>query len=302
MDEWPLIDPTTWYEIIRPIVAQSSDRWAMFIFTPKGRNHAYQMWVKSREAKEWGRYTLNAETSGIIPQSELEAIKKEIPAMAYSQEFLCEFGDDSTSVFKGVDFCISGGLEPYRREYSYVTGVDLAKMEDYTVLITICRETRHVVSYRRCTDVEWTVQKEMIIDEINKYRSMAVIDATGVGDPIFEDLKRVGVNARPFKFNNTNKKEIIDRLSVCIEQRLITFPEIVPLIDELKTYAYELTPSRNVRYNAPNGMHDDSVISLALAVWGMRNFIYNPKTLEEKQRARAVRRVKRSPANAGIGF
>lgn len=300
VDEWPLVDPVTWDEIIRPIVAQSIDRWAIFIFTPKGRNHAYQMWVKTRDSAEWGHYTLTAEESGIIPDAELEKIKKEVPAMAYAQEFLCEFGDDATNVFKGVDYCIMGGYEKYRPEYSYVTGVDLAKIEDYTVLTTICRETRHIVNHVRCNNVEWSVQKEMIIDEVNKYQSMAVIDATGVGDPIFEDLRRAGVNARPFKFNNTNKAELIDRLAVCIEQRLITFPDVLPLIDELKTYAYDLTPSRNIKYGAPEGMHDDCVISLALAVWGMRNFIYNPKTIEERKKRKFIHKL--HPANAGIGF
>ena len=38
--------------------------------------------------------------------------------------------------------------------------------------------------------------------------------------------------------------------------------------DNALAYEYELTPSRNVRMNAPEGMHDDCVISLALATWG----------------------------------
>lgn len=298
-DEWPLMDPVTWDEIIRPIIAQSIDRWAMFIFTPKGRNHAHQMWVMRQNNSEWGHYTLDAETSNIIPESELVKIKQEIPAISYAQEFMCEFGDDSTSVFKGVDYCISGGFQKYNPLYSYVTGVDLAKIQNYTVITTLCRETRHVVNHIRGNDVEWSIQKEIIIDEVKRYNSLAVIDATGVGDPIFEDLVLAGVNAKPFKFNNTNKKQLIDRLAVSIEQRLVTFPEIFCLIDELKTYAYDVTAAGNIRYNAPTGMHDDCVISLALAVYGCRNFINNPKNIKLVNKKR---RVKRQSSNAGIGF
>jgi len=128
---------------------------------------------------------------------------------------------------------------------------------------------------------------------------MAVVDATGLGDPIFDDLRRVGVHARAFKFTNSSKKELIDRLCVVIEQRLITFPDIIELIDELKTYAYELTTARNIKYSAPEGMHDDCVISLGLAVWGCRNFLYNPKTLKENKKNKY--RTQREE-NAGYGY
>jgi len=300
IDEWAFVAENVWTEIIRPIIAQSIDRWAMFIFTPHGRNHAYNMWLKTKDNPEWGHYTLNAEESLIIPETELAKIKAEIPAITYSQEFLCEFGEDASSVFKGVDFCIGGKYEEKKPSYSYVTGVDLAKIEDYTVLTTMCRETRHVVSHRRFNNVEWSVQKETIIDEVNRYNSMAVIDATGVGDPIFEDLKQAGVNAKPYKFTNPSKKELIDRLIVAIEQRLITFPNIITLIDELKSYAYEITAAHNVRYNAPAGLHDDCVISLALAVWGCRNFIYNPRNIADRTKKR--KRISKPMSNAGIGF
>ena len=300
IDEWAFVDPVVWFEIIRPIIAQSRERWAMFIYTPNGRNHAYMMHVKNKDEPEWKHYTLDAETSQIIPQEELVKIKREIPAITYAQEFMCEYGDGSSGVFKGVDYCISGFMEKKKLGLSYVTGVDLAKIQDWTVLITICRETRHVVSFRRFNQIDWSVQKEMILDEVRAYDSMAVIDATGVGDPIYEDLSKAGVKARPFKINNANKKELIDRLSVSIEQRLITFPDITALIDELKVFSYELTPSHNIKYAAPQGMHDDCVISLALAVWGIRNFIYG-KNIDPKKRAR--RRVFKKPqSNAGFSY
>ncbi len=299
IDEWAFVAPVVWTEIIRPIIAQSKDRWAMFIYTPRGRNHAFRMMVQTKDMPEWKHYSLDAETSGIIPQEELEKIKKEIPAITYAQEFMCEYGDDSSGVFKGVDFCVQGTFEGRKPGRSYVTGVDLARIEDYTVIITMCRETRHVVNMQRCNDVDWNVQKEMIIDEVNKYQSMAIVDATGVGDPIFEDLRRAGVNAKPFKINNVNKKELIDRLAVSIEQRLITFPDIIALTDELKSFAYELTPSRNIKFSAPPGLHDDCVISLSLAVWGIRNFIYG-KNIDPAKRRRKIR--KKGPANAGFSF
>jgi hypothetical protein len=131
-----------------------------------------------------------------------------------------------------------------------------------------------------------------------------VVDATGVGDPIAEDLGRAGINVKPFKITNANKKELIDRLAVTIEQRLITFPNNETLVEELKSYAYDVTDSGRITFGAPNGMHDDTVISMALAVWGSRNFLYGKK-LQEDRRERVTRvRFNRNerPANAGFGF
>lgn len=277
LDEYPLIKKNVWDEILRPIIAQDIKRWAIFIFTPKGKNHAHQQWVKAKDSKEWKCYQLKSSESGIISDDELAKMKEEVPERVYLQEMECEFNDDASSVFRGVQNCINGELEPPKEGFSYITGVDLGKAVDWTVLTTICRETKRVVGFQRFNQIDWNTQKERIIDEVMKYKSQVCIDGTGVGDPIVDDLKRAGVNIPDtgiVKFSNESKKSLIDRLILSIEQRLITFPSIEVLIDELGSFGYEITQHRNIQYSAPEGMHDDCVISLALAVHGVRNFLY----------------------------
>ena len=46
------------------------------------------------------------------------------------------------------------------------------------------------------------------------------------------------------------------------------------MIEELKCFSYELLPSGKLRYEAPEGLHDDGVISLALAIRGMSYALY----------------------------
>jgi len=287
LDEFPLIKAMVWDEIIQPIIRQSKDRWAIFIFTPKGKNHAYQQWVKAKDNPEWKRYELRASQSNIFPEEELEKAKAETPQVLYLQEYECEFSDDASSVFKGITNCICGNKEDYIAGRSYVTGVDLARTIDWTVIITMCRETKQVVSFQRFNQVDWNLQKERIILECTKYHSQLCIDATGLGDPIAEDLKRAGVNipeSGAFKISGASKKPLIERLIVAIEQRLITFPLIQELIDELGSYTYELTSQRNIRYTAPEGLHDDCVIALALCVYGLRNFLYSDNSARKKPR------------------
>jgi hypothetical protein len=283
LDEFACMKLAVWNEILRPVITQDDSRWAMFTFTPKGKNHAWDFVQRSLDPtyKHWKYYVLKASVSGIIPLQNLIEARKELPYQTYMQEFECAFIDDVSQVFKNVDQCIAGTLMAPDRSLTYVTGVDLAKSIDFTVLATLCRETRHLSGWDRFNQIDWTTQKQRIIEESRRFNSLCEIDATGVGDPIVEDLVNAGVsiginNGVPgFKFNNTSKKQIIQRLQVAIEQRMITYPNIPELIDELKRYMYDVGDNGVIKYSAPEGYHDDCVTALALAVHGMKNYIYS---------------------------
>jgi hypothetical protein len=99
------------------------------------------------------------------------------------------------------------------------------------------------------------------------------VDSTGVGEPIYEALRRAGAPAEPYPFTRASKAALIDNLSLMFEKRTITLPrpELWPDgIDELEGFEYSVTDNGNVRTSAPSGMHDDIVISLALAAWDLR--------------------------------
>ena len=93
----------------------------------------------------------------------------------------------------------------------------------------------------------------------------ALVDSTGVGDPIVEMLqKHVGNRIEGYTFNQGSKQKLMEGLAVAIQQRTITFPD-GPIRQELQEFEYEYTRS-GVRYSAPEGFHDDCVCALALAV------------------------------------
>lgn len=304
IDEASQCKQSLYEEILRPIIAQDKSRWVIFIFTPSGKNWIHNYWVRAKEMDEWKQYILKAEDSHIIPLDELDKIKRELPQATYMQEFQCEFSDNSASVFKNINQCASGKLDGVKPSYTYVTGVDLGRYQDFTVLITICRETQAVVDFQRFNTVDWALQKERIIQVCNKFKSLAVVDATGLGDPIAEDLFRQGVSVLPFKISSASKKELIEKLIVAIEQRLITFPNIEELIDELSSFQYFLTDAGNVQMSAPDGMHDDCVISLGLAVYGLKNFLYGSKRIRNPIQSNLVTKIKqdREVLNAGVSY
>jgi hypothetical protein len=65
------------------------------------------------------------------------------------------------------------------------------------------------------------------------------------------------------------KTLLIDALTVAMDNGRISYPEIQVLLGELETFEHELTATGRDRYTAPEGFHDDAVISLALAWRGI---------------------------------
>ncbi|MGH7121228.1 MAG: hypothetical protein ACREFP_19925, partial [Acetobacteraceae bacterium] len=92
----------------------------------------------------------------------------------------------------------------------------------------------------------------------------ALVDATGVGDPVVEALQRGGFgNFEGLKFTTQSKQQLMEGLAVAIQRQEIRFPEGV-LRNELEAFEYEYSRT-GVAYSAPEGQHDDCVCALALA-------------------------------------
>jgi hypothetical protein len=151
-------------------------------------------------------------------------------------------------------------------------GVDLAKYQDYTVISVIDLNTFEQVSMERFNQVDWNLQKAKIEATYHKWgRPKGFIDATGVGDPIVEDLVRAGVALEPIKFNEQNRKDILTSLSIHMEQLKIKLLNDKTLKDELSYFQYELGENGKLKVVVPSGLHDDTVFGTALSVWELPN-------------------------------
>jgi hypothetical protein len=278
LDEWAMMKPMVWEEILRPIVTENKG-WVWFLFTPKGRNHAFRLWNNandwSKTGTDWANFFLPVTSSGLIDQVELERAKIEMPEILFKQEFMCEFIEGEGSVFRNIKKCVAGKLSDPVNGARYVIGVDLAKVNDFTVLVCIDQISKRVVAYDRFNEISWRVQKERIAKMAKDYNdALVIMDSTGLGDPILEDLQNAGIAIEGFKFTETSKRSLIERLILAIEQRYILFPDIPEMIAELESFGYELTKT-GFRYTAPDGVHDDIVIALGLAVHGVQGNLYS---------------------------
>lgn len=227
----------------------------------------------------------------------LETIKVKKPAV-YNRFVMNDWtAEVESNVFHRPHACIAGNLTAPDHRFDYVAGLDLAKSHDYNVATVMNRQTRHMDGWYRWNRCSWNQTKERVKALNKKWgKVLWVIDATGQGDPITEDLTREGLAILPIVFTNVLKEQIIEKLVVSVEQVLITYPGIEILLDEMRIFQAVMTRNRNVQYMAPEGSHDDCVISLALANWGLFGGIYAPPYKEPVQPSEAEQfwaRVKR---------
>ena len=267
VDEAARVSIDAWQYVIRPTISQTMG-WAALFSTPKGRNWFYDIFTRGMDAdeSEYAAFTYPSIDNPYFPQSEYDEARRTLPSMVFRQEYQAEFLEDSAGVFRGVDECLRE-----KRSDSRVAsiGIDLAKHQDYTVILPMGRDG-DVKGMQRFNQIDWPAQKSRIIETYHKLGGVVMLDATGVGDPIYDDLRRAGVNVRGVKLTSQSKTELIQGLMVAIEQREVAWsPTLDILTNELKRYEYEYLPSGTVRYNAPAGYHDDCVIALALARQGV---------------------------------
>lgn len=251
-----------WDASIWATIAKTKGR-ALILGTPKGRTHDFStMFAKAASGEgNWEAFRGPTTENPFFPPEELEEARKELPPQIFAQEFEGIPADDGGNPF-GLDAikdCTVATLPGDGVRVSW--GWDFARAQDWTVGIALDREYR-VVDFERWQLIPWGETKRRIKD-ING-AVYALGDSTGIGDVIVEDLNNLGVPILGFPFSRPSKQMLMERLAACIQQRKLKIPA-GPIISELETFGYEYTAS-GVKYSAPEGLHDDCVMALALAV------------------------------------
>ena len=90
LDEFADMDPRAWSEVIRPALADRQG-WAVFIGTPKGRNAFWEVYERARSSADWFHLRLKASETGIVPESELAAMRSEMSEDEFAREMETSF-------------------------------------------------------------------------------------------------------------------------------------------------------------------------------------------------------------------
>lgn len=278
-DEFSEENPEMWTAVIQPILRENKGT-ATFIFTPKGRNHSWEIMEYGKQnPNQWFvSVKTNDDTHSFSP-AELEEARRNTPEALFLQEYFCDFTENAGAFFRNIKQCLYEADDYQHPRHFYNLGVDLAKYNDYTVLTPFDLATFRAKKQERFNQVDWNFQKMLIEAKARKYNNAQLkIDRTGVGDPIVEDLERMGLNIGDdgaIIFSTTSRRDLLNNLAILLEQKKIKIPNDPELISELEGFQYVLTKKGRIEVQTRKNLHDDRVMSLALAVHGITTPVNN---------------------------
>lgn len=245
-----------WMNSIRPTLTDYKGR-ALFLSTPKGKNYFFSLYMKGIAGEpDWASFKFSTYDNPHIDKSEIDDARMQLPEVVFEQEYMANPAENAANPF-GSSF-IKQCTYPLTVGPAAVYGIDLAKSVDWTVIVGMDRNG--AVCYFDRFQKDWRQTKDTIK---NLPKTAILMDTTGVGDPIFEDLVRENVPVTGYKFTSSSKQQLMEGLASAIQQRKITFPE-GPISQELEVFEYQYSAT-GVKYSAPQGFHDDCVMALALA-------------------------------------
>jgi len=268
IDEMAFTRPELWREVLQATVLVKGKK-VIFISTPKGKNHFYNLSLQHNYDDKYRYFHFGSYDNPMIDPNEIDAIKRSLPDHVFRQEYLAEFMDNSSGLFKNIkDNSIS---QPGTAAGRLFGGLDIGRADDYTVL-TILDSKQNMIHVERWRQDEWSAIINKVASVINRYKALTYVEVNNQGDVFYEMLKAKCKNlVEPYVTTTKTKPIMIEDLAVQFEQGIIKILDHDWLIDELEAFTYIYDPkSRRVKYSAPQGIHDDGVISLSLSVQAIK--------------------------------
>ena len=262
-DEFAFMAEQAWTEVLRATVLVKGKK-VLLISTPKGKNHFYNLFNLDGVNPQYKSFKMTS-YDGLALASEIDGAKVTLPENIFKQEYLAEFVDSGTGVFKDIQI-----KEPEYSEY-YYAGIDLGRADDYTVL-TILNEQGQMVYCDRWRHDTWANIKHNILRILKKFDAETLVEVNSVGDAILEQIQIDYPKAQAFVTTSKSKQDIIESLQVAIQNKDFTIKDIDWLRKEFDVFTYEYShKSRSIKYSAPTGFHDDGVMSCAIAYHCLKN-------------------------------
>lgn len=247
------------------------------VSTPRGKRGSFYDYYNRalRGDKGYALIENSIYNDALISKEEIEELKRSMPPLAFQQEFEVKFLDNALTVFQGYERCFKP-IKNYSQKKIWI-GIDLsADGEDNTILTKI-NEENQVLQYI----IEGSLD--------NKYKQIAslinatpnlqgvYIESNGIGTPMINEITKLVRHYQKIKewsTTNKSKEQIISNLMMEIANDNITFDETNRLLfSELSTFTCKYSKNGNMQFQGIGNSHDDTVMSLAIALQAKNDII-----------------------------
>lgn len=252
-----------WTNVFKPPI--------LIVSTPKFKNcFFYRYYMKGLEGNDryisidWNDYDL----SEFLDDATLEEYRQMLPKNQFKTEYLGEFLDDDGVVFENFKSCVGTPTKSNGKKY---IGIDwgTGQGQDFTS-ISILNDKCEQTDWYSFNNLNTTQTIERITEILRKVDvGLVLCESNSIGTPMTELLIQANPNLRIERATttNTSKADMVSLLQVAFEKETIKILDEQRQLAEIAAYEATYNPkTKNVSYNAPQGLHDDSVISLMLAL------------------------------------
>jgi phage FluMu gp28-like protein len=282
-------DETVFYSVLFPML-QTTDGTLIASSTPWGKDSAFYKFTQDPAFKVH-RVTIDAVIeAGLAKRDYVREMERLTPRERFRREYLAEFVEDELAYFPQnlITQCIDSELAPITDDWTrqvkapagrYFLGVDLGKKVDYSV-IAITRwdgkeayaELAGLVNFPLETPYATVIGMVKLICDKLHHVEKVLVDQTGVGEYILEDMKAAGIRSviEGIMLTITSKQEILGHMKQLMQTKTLSLYYDPDLIAQINVERYELTKTGQIQFSHPDRTHDDQLWSLALAAYATR--------------------------------
>ena len=233
MDEYADMKPEVWEQILRPALADQKGG-ALFIGTPMGRNHFYDLYTYANlgEDKTYHGWHFTSYDNPMLDPEEIDVAKKSMSSYAFRQEFMASFEAMGSDIFKEEWIKVSSN-EP--EIGNYYIAIDMAGFEDANKRKKKSRLDNTSIAVVKVNEQGWYVDNiiygrwtfeetaQKIFDAVEKYQPQAVgiekgISRQAIMSPLTDMMRQRNKFFRIEELTHGNKKKT-DRIVAALQGR-----------------------------------------------------------------------------------
>ena len=242
----------------------------LIISTPKSKNWFYKYYLKgSNDSTDYISFRGQSTDNPYIDQNFIAEQRLSLPDDIFRQEYLAEFTDAGSEVFRGVDqACTVPQYVKQDKASRCFAGIDTGLSNDYSVL-TVMNESGRVLLIDRLRGENINTIANRFNDILSRFRiEGGYVESNGIGAAMRDLVIPKNRRIRGFTTTQDSKTQIVRTLISDLESNIIELPtkELEPEVyKELSLYTYKLSNNGKLSFTHQNGLHDDIVDSLMLA-------------------------------------
>ncbi len=261
--EYALQDPRA-YQFIRPILT-ANQGWALFISTPRGKNHMWELYQIAQHSDDWFCYKLTIEDTNHIPLSEIQKEKDEgiMSDDLIQQEYYTSFtmGVEGSYYAKYIDrMRLKGqiGTVPWEPAFKVNTAWDIGVRDSTTIIFfSIIGQTVRIIDCYEKSKEGLEHYAKVIQQKPYQYgKHFAPHDIAvkewGTGQTRIEKAKQLGINFT--LATNIGVEDGIESVRSAFSKMWIDEVNCAPLIKAIEQYRQEYDAKKKVYKMAP--LHD----------------------------------------------